>query len=77
MIIKLHQGTNSGEILVQTERISIVQEVFVIDFDKGMHVIGSEIIMNDCEYTHEGHKMKIKIRVSESVSEIYELIHNQ
>ena len=80
MIIKLHQSSiktleSTGEILVQAERISFVREYHEIDFITGkLLFIGSEITMNDCEYTKEGHKKKITIRVTESVSEIYQLI---
>lgn len=83
MLIKLHQGQKTrssdvSEILVQAERISIVREKYYIDFlTGGMHCIGSEITMNDCDYTKEGHKQKITILVTETVSEIYELIGKQ
>lgn len=83
MLIKLHQGQKSAssepsEILVQAERISMVREKYYIDFSTGStHCIGSEITMNDCDYTKEGHKKKITILVTESVSEIYELIGKQ
>lgn len=80
MLIKLHQGQKSAgsepsEILVQAERISMVREKYYMDFTTGKtRVLGSEITMNDCDYTKEGHKKKITICVTESVSEIYELI---
>lgn len=83
MLIKLHQGQKSAgsepsEILVQAERISMVREKYYMDFTAGkIHVLGSEITMNDCDYTKEGHKKKITICVTESVSEIYELIGKQ
>lgn len=83
MLIKLHQGQKSAssepsEILVQAERISMVREKYYIDFSTGSaKCIGSEITMNDCDYTKEGHKKKITILVTETVSEIYELIGKQ
>ena len=56
----------------------MVREKYYIDFTTGeTHLLGSEITMNDCDYTKEGHKKKITIYVSESVSEIYELIGKQ
>lgn len=49
-----------------------------MDFATGkIECLGSEITMNDCDYTKEGHKKKITIQVAESVSEIYELIGKQ
>lgn len=83
MLIKLHQGqctsgSHISEILVQAERISMVTEKYYIDFSTGgTKCIGSEITMNDCDYTKEGHKKKITILVTETVSEIYELIGKQ
>lgn len=83
MLIKLHQGqitadSHVSEILVQAERISMVREKYYFDFSTGKtQCIGSEITMNDCDYTKEGHKKKISILVTESVSEIYELIGKQ
>lgn len=83
MLIKLHQGQKSAgsetsEILVQAERISMVREKYYIDFTTGeTRLLGSEITMNDCDYTKEGHKKKITICVTESVSEIYDLIGKQ
>lgn len=83
MIIKLHQGSfNEGsrisEILLQAERISMAREKYIIDFATGeTKLIGTEITMNDCDYTKEGHKKKITVCVTESISEIYDLIGKQ
>lgn len=83
MIIKLHEahsmtGRATGEILVQAERISMVRERYTMDFATGeVKCIGTEITMNDCQYTKEGHKKKITLSVTETVSEIYELIGKQ
>jgi len=83
MLIKLHQGQitsdwHISEILVQAERISMVREKYYIDTSTGgAKCIGSEITMNDCDYTKEGHKKKITILVTETVSEIYEQIGKQ
>ena len=83
MVIKLHEGvkrtgSDNSEILIQAERISMVREKYYMDFTTGeTHLLGSEITMNDCDYTKEGHKKKITICVVESVSEIYDLISKQ
>lgn len=83
MIIKLHEGqkranSDNSEILIQAERISMVREKYYMDFGTGeIHLLGSEITMNDCDYTKEGHKKKITVCVTESVSEIYDLIGKQ
>lgn len=72
MLIKLHDAQNHSPLLIMAERISAVEEKYFID---NVSYKGSKIVMNDCEYTNEGHKQKMCYIVKETVSEILQIIN--
>lgn len=75
MLIKLHDAQHHSPLLIMVERISAVEETYFIDSVSDVkHYKGSKIIMNDCEYTSEGHKQKIYYFVKETISEIQQII---
>lgn len=77
MLIRLHSAFDKKPLLLSAERISTIKETCYMNYATGeKKYVGSEIMMNDCEYTKEGHKKKIIINVSESVDEIYNMIQN-